>query len=154
SPELNRGFGGRDSNAPRVPSERAFRILRTSATEGCPMRHLRRMGKHLVIGGNGPVGRHILRLLATEGGEAAGVSRTSGLRFDASDADALTRASAGASTLYLCAMPRYDRWPEEFPLLMESTVVAAERVGARIVSIGNTYPYGEGAPPTLTEDLP
>ncbi|NOK17005.1 NAD-dependent epimerase/dehydratase family protein [Corallococcus carmarthensis] len=112
------------------------------------------MGKHIVIGGNGPVGRQIVRLLAADGEESVVVSRSSGLRFDASDADALTRASAGASTIHLCAMPRYDRWPQEFQQLMESTVVAAERVGARIVSIGNTYLYGEGAPSPLTEDLP
>lgn len=37
---------------------------------------------------------------------------------------------------------------------MESTLGAAERVGARIVMVGNVYGYGEDAPDPLVESLP
>lgn len=123
------------------------------------------MAKHVVIGGNGAVGKNIVRLLEAERPDAQSgsvtappevvvVSRTAGLRLDATNADALSRASEGADAIYLAAMPRYDEWPALFPPLMESTVLAAERVGAKIIAIGNVYPYGENAPSTLTEDLP
>jgi nucleoside-diphosphate-sugar epimerase len=112
------------------------------------------MTKYLVIGGNGPVGRHLLDKLAAAGDDAVSVSRTSGLCFDATDADRLSRAAEGAAAIFFAAMPRYDRWPAEFPPLMASAVTAAERTGAQLISIGNLYPYGADAPALLREDLP
>lgn len=112
------------------------------------------MPKHLVIGGNGPVGRHLLAQLTAAGDTALGVSRTTGLQFDATDADRLSRAADGTAAIFFAAMPPYDRWPALFPPLMASAITAAERTGAQLISIGNVYPYGDGAPARLTEDLP
>jgi nucleoside-diphosphate-sugar epimerase len=62
--------------------------------------------------------------------------------LDAADADALLRVVDGARTLFNCAMPRYDRWPQEFPALAAGMLAAAERTGVDYVMLGNVYGYG------------
>lgn len=72
---------------------------------------------------------------------------------DATDAARLAELAAGAATVFNCAMPPYNRWPEEFPPLAAAILAAAERAGADYVMLGNTYGYGPVEGP-LTEDLP
>ena len=59
----------------------------------------------------------------------------------------------GASTIFYCAMPRYDRWPEEFPPIAAAALSAAEHSGADLVTLSNVYGYGH-VPGPLTESLP
>jgi nucleoside-diphosphate-sugar epimerase len=54
-------------------------------------------------------------------------------------------------TLVNCAMPAYDRWPEEFPALGASVLAVAAEVGADLVTLSNVYGYGRVAGP-LRED--
>ncbi len=108
-----------------------------------------------VMVGAGPVGRETARLLAVAGHEVRVVSRggTGGIALDATDGRALAEVSAGAETIFMCAMADYTRWPTDFPPIMAGTVAAAQAVGARLVVLGNIYGYGAGAPSPLTPDL-
>ncbi|RNL63223.1 NAD-dependent epimerase/dehydratase family protein [Nocardioides marmoriginsengisoli] len=107
--------------------------------------------RHLVVGA-GPVGRHVAQLLADRGsdvvvatrsGTDTGIAGVGHLALDASDADALSAATEGASVLYNCANPGdYTSWTTVWPPLAEALLVAAERSGATCAITGNLYPYG------------
>lgn len=75
---------------------------------------------------------------------------------DATDSAALTAAATGATALYNCANPPYDKWPTLWPPMAEALLTAAERSGAVLVTMGNRNqgtgprPYvgaGAGPPP-------
>jgi nucleoside-diphosphate-sugar epimerase len=115
----------------------------------------------LIIGA-GSTGMHTALLLAQAGCEVKIVSRRGGtsshprivhVALDASDAASLAALAEGVSTIFNCAMPRYDRWPQEFPPIAAAVLRAAERSGADLVTVGNVYGYGRVAGP-LTESLP
>jgi nucleoside-diphosphate-sugar epimerase len=116
---------------------------------------------HLVIGA-GPTGTHTALLLAEAGDTVTVVTRRGGgpvhariarVALDVADGDALARLAAGAATVFNCAMPRYDRWPQDFPPLAAAVLRAARHAGAGLVMLGNVYGYGESDVP-LREDLP
>lgn len=114
-----------------------------------------------VVVGAGPVGRETARLLAADGHGVKLVSRSGtavpgvdGVALDAGDAHGLAAASAGAEAIFMCAMAPYHRWPAEFPPIMDGTIAAAERVGARLLVAGNIYGYGAEAPSPLRDALP
>jgi nucleoside-diphosphate-sugar epimerase len=120
------------------------------------------MAKQVVVGA-GPVGRETARLLAERGDDVRLVSRSGtgvpharveAIALDAGNGDALSRVGDGAEVFFMCAMAPYDRWPAEFPPIMNGVASAAETVGARLLVVGNTYGYGEHAPGQLTPDLP
>lgn len=117
----------------------------------------------LVIG-SGPTGTRTAELLADSGAHVTVVSRrgrSSGketerihhITLDATDGDALTDLARGVSTIFNCAMPRYDRWPQDFPPIAEAVLKAAERSGADLVTLSNAYGYGPVAGP-ITESMP
>ncbi|MDT0306453.1 NAD-dependent epimerase/dehydratase family protein [Streptomyces sp. DSM 44917] len=119
------------------------------------------MPTHVVIGA-GPVGSAVARLLAasgervrviTRGGSGPDLPGVERVAADATDADRLSGLTAGAATVFHCAMPPYDRWPELFPPLSEAVLAAAASAGARYLLLGNVYGYGPVDGP-LTEDLP
>lgn len=118
--------------------------------------------RHLVVGA-GPVGRHVAQLLAARGSEVVvatrsgtdtGIGGVTHLPLDASDAEALSAAAAGASVLYNCANPAdYTTWEQFWPPLAAAFLTAAERSGAVYAITGNLYPYGPVDGP-MHEDLP
>jgi nucleoside-diphosphate-sugar epimerase len=73
---------------------------------------------------------------------------------DATDAEAATDASRGASVVYQCLNAPYTDWPKRFPPLQRGVLAAAERHGALLVSLENIYGYGPTAGNAMTEDLP
>lgn len=107
--------------------------------------------RHLVIGA-GPVGRHVAKLLAARGsdlvvatrsGTDTGIAGVQHVVLDASDAEALSLAAAGAAVLYNCANPSdYTSWDRFWPPLAAAFLTAAERSGAVYAITGNLYPYG------------
>lgn len=120
------------------------------------------MGKCVIVGA-GPVGRETARLMALQGEETLLVSRAGkgiqdprvkGVSADATDGETLSRLCAGAEVIFMCAMAPYHQWPAGFPPIMSGVVAAAQRVGARLVVLGNVYGYGEAAPAVLVPDLP
>jgi nucleoside-diphosphate-sugar epimerase len=115
-----------------------------------------------VVVGAGPVGRETARLLAEEGHEVVLTSRNAGsiqagsvrtVSADATDAAKLAAIAKGAEVIFMCAMAPYHRWPTEFFPILDGTVKAAEKVGARLVVLGNLYGYGENASMPVTSDL-
>ncbi|MDB4956936.1 MAG: NAD-dependent epimerase/dehydratase [Myxococcales bacterium] len=112
------------------------------------------MANHLIIGA-GPTGSATARMLADAGDPVTLVSRSGrGPRHpritlraaDAADARALVPLAAGAATIFDCAMPRYDRWVEEFPPLHAAALAATVASGAALITVSNVYPYGRAQP--------
>lgn len=72
---------------------------------------------------------------------------------DAADPAQTRTACAGATVVYHCVQPPYQRWAAEFPPLTQSIADAAAAAGARLVYADNLYAYGPVHGP-ITEDLP
>jgi len=116
-----------------------------------------------VVFGTGPVGRAAIAELNARGEPVRGVNRsgTAGVpegvevvAADASNPGAAAAAASGATAVYNCLNPPYDRWAEMFPPLQDSVVAAAQSEGARFVSFENLYMYGDTGGRPITEDLP
>ncbi|MBB5083990.1 NAD-dependent epimerase/dehydratase family protein [Nonomuraea endophytica] len=115
-----------------------------------------------VIVGAGATGSALARLLADSGEQVRLVTRRGGgpvhpsierVGADAADAARLAELTAGATVLFNCAMPPYDRWPTDWPPLAAALLSAAEHSGADYVMLGNTYGYGPVDGPVI-EGLP
>ncbi|MGO9911534.1 MAG: NAD-dependent epimerase/dehydratase family protein [Acidimicrobiales bacterium] len=116
---------------------------------------------HVVIGA-GAIGSATALELARSGGRVIVVSRRGSgpgvpgielVTADASDATAIARVAAGAAAIYNCANPRYTRWEEDWPPIASGLLSAAERTGARLVTMSNLYMYEPPVKP-LSEDDP
>ncbi|HWD80731.1 MAG TPA: NAD-dependent epimerase/dehydratase family protein [Kribbella sp.] len=112
---------------------------------------------HVVVGA-GAVGSVVARLLLERGEQVRVVTRSGGgpdgVERVAADAKAgLVKYVEGATAIYSCAGPAYDKWTTEWPPLNTALIAAAEASGAVLVTTGNLYGYGpvDGA---MTEDLP
>jgi len=118
-----------------------------------------------VVFGTGATGTWTARYLA-EAGHRVRVVNCSGARgdllpasvevvavADASDPDAAARVAEGAAVVYQCLNPPYERWAELFPPLQRGVIAAAQRTGARYVSLENLYPLGRVSGP-MTEETP
>lgn len=113
------------------------------------------MSVHVIVG-KGPIGSttaqqlldagHEVRILSRSGAPDQGDLRSlSGARHvavDATDVEALTRASAGADVVYNCVNPAYHRWSTDWPPVAEALLAAAETHGAVLVTAANLYVYG------------
>lgn len=118
-----------------------------------------------VIFGTGPAGTWTARALVEAGLRVRAVNRT-GRRpelmpaevevvavADAADPEQAARAAEGAAAVYQCLNPPYHRWAELFPGLQAGVLAAAQRAGARYVSLENLYMYGR-CPGVISEDSP
>jgi nucleoside-diphosphate-sugar epimerase len=117
---------------------------------------------HVVLGATGGAGGALVSELAGGGHRVRAVSRTptadlpegvEPLAADAADPAQARTACAGATVVYHCVQPPYQRWVAEFPPLTQSIADAAAAAGARLVYADNLYAYGPVDGP-LTEDLP
>jgi nucleoside-diphosphate-sugar epimerase len=72
---------------------------------------------------------------------------------DAADPAQTRTACAGATVVYHCVQPPYQRWAAQFPTLTQHIADAAAAAGARLVYADNLYAYGP-VPGPITEDLP
>lgn len=121
--------------------------------------------EHHVIFGTGPVGQAVARELVKRGkmvkminrsgkkpaGVPEGVSVVAG---DVADVNVAKQLAQGASHVYQCTNPPYDKWPELFPALQASTLEAAAAAGAKYIVMENVYMYGDTNGQLITEDLP
>ncbi|HEX8857862.1 MAG TPA: NAD-dependent epimerase/dehydratase family protein [Actinomycetes bacterium] len=117
---------------------------------------------HVVLGATGGAGGALVGELAGRGHQVRAVSRkppaglpagVEPLAADAADPAQTRKACQGATVVYHCAQPPYERWAAEFPTLTQSIADAAAAAGARLVYADNLYTYGPVQGP-LTEDLP
>jgi nucleoside-diphosphate-sugar epimerase len=117
------------------------------------------------IFGTGPVGQGVARELVKRGktvklinrsgqkpeGAPDGVTMAAGDVFDGETAKKLAQ---GATHVYQCTNPPYDKWPELFPALQASTLEAAASAGAKYIVTDNLYMYGDTNGQPLREDSP
>ena len=104
------------------------------------------------------MGSVVARLLVARGEQVRVITRSGtgpdGVERIAADAkNGLTEHVAGATAIYSCAGPPYNKWAAEWPRLGTALVTAAEASGAVLVSTGNLYGYGAVDRP-MSEDLP
>lgn len=119
------------------------------------------MALHVIVG-VGPVGTATAKLLAENGEQVRVISRRGAgpehpaierVKADATDAEQLSKLSAGAVALYNCANPLYHRWLTDWPPLASAMLTAAESSGAVLTIAGNLYGYGPVDGP-ITESTP
>jgi nucleoside-diphosphate-sugar epimerase len=117
---------------------------------------------HVVLGATGGAGGAVVSELAGRGHRVRAVSRrpasdlpegVAQLAADAADPAQARTACQGATVVYHCVQPPYQRWAAEFPALTQSIADAAAGAGARLVYADNLYTYGPVDGP-ITEDLP
>ena len=111
-----------------------------------------------VVVGAGAVGSVVARLLVARGEQVRVITRSGSgpdgaERITADAKTGLTDYVAGATAIYSCAGPAYNKWTTEWPRLGTALVAAAEASGAVLVSTGNLYGYGAVDGP-MSEDLP
>lgn len=118
------------------------------------------MALHVVVG-KGPVGSTTAELLAARGHTVRVLSRSGGRsteavehrQVEATDAEALSAAARGAAAVYNAVNPAYTRWATDWPPIAAALLAAAERTGARLVTMSNLYGYGRPTGP-MTPDSP
>jgi nucleoside-diphosphate-sugar epimerase len=119
------------------------------------------MSQHVIVGA-GPVGSATAKLLAGRGESVTIVTRSgkgpdhpsiTRVAADATDAERLSKLTAGAAALYNCANPQYHKWLTDWPPLAASLLTAAERTGAVLVAANNLYGYGPVSGP-ITPSTP
>jgi nucleoside-diphosphate-sugar epimerase len=117
---------------------------------------------HVVLGATGGAGGALVSELAGRGHWVRAVSRkptadlpegVEQMAADAADPAQTRTACAGATVVYHCVQPPYQRWAAEFPPLTQSIADGAAAAGARLVYADNLYAYGPVHGP-ITEDLP
>jgi len=115
-----------------------------------------------VVVGAGPTGVATATLLAERGDQVRLVSRSGtsspvqgveAVAADATDSKQVAELARGAQTLFNCAMPRYDSWPQLFPPINNALLSAAAEVGSDYVLVGNAYGYPPATGP-ITESMP
>lgn len=113
---------------------------------------------HIVIGA-GPLGSSVARELVGLGKPVRIINRSGSgkvpgaesVAADIADEMSLRGAVSGATVLYQCAQPPYDRWVTEFSALQNRVLEAAVRVGADLVIADNLYAYGPPSGSTISE---
>ncbi len=93
-----------------------------------------------VIFGTGPLGSAVMRELVRQGkrvrmvnrqGKAAEVlSEVEVVKGDATDPANVREVCQGATVVYLCAQPAFNRWAEDFPPIMSGLIEGVAAVGA------------------------
>jgi nucleoside-diphosphate-sugar epimerase len=119
----------------------------------------KKMSEHVIVGA-GAVGSAAALLLAERGEKVRVVSRHGSgpehpgierVTADATDAEELSKLTAGAAALYNCANPQYHQWFTDWPPLASALLTAAERTGAVLASMSNLYGYGPVTGPITTQ---
>ncbi|MFX0116422.1 MAG: SDR family oxidoreductase, partial [Candidatus Hodarchaeota archaeon] len=117
---------------------------------------------HVVLGASGALGSAVVRELAKRGKSLRGVNRNGRstlpegiehVKADITDLNSARKACNGATVIYHCVAPPYNKWTELHPPIMENIIETAANVGAKVVYGDNLYMYGPVDKP-LTEDLP
>ncbi len=116
-----------------------------------------------ILGAGGDIGNKLVKLLAPRNqpfrlvgrnpSPAAGAAETA--VADITDQDQTIRAVAGSSIVHLLIGLKYDltTWQEMWPRVMNNTIEACKRAGAKLVFFDNVYMYGKVSGP-MTEESP
>ena len=118
-----------------------------------------------VIFGTGPVGQAVAYELVKRGKTVKMINRSGKkpgdvagsvtvMAGDVFDANVAKQSAQGATHVYQCTNPPYDKWPEQFPTLQANTLEAAAAAGAKYIVTDNLYMYGDTNGQPIREDLP
>lgn len=119
------------------------------------------MKKFDLVLGTGPLGRAVAEAL-TYDGRSVKFASLSGRRGDLPHEclciDLLApnlsqEVKTGVDRLFMCAAPKYWRWPQELVPMVEGALQLARESGAPMVFADNLYAYGPSSE-TLTETTP
>jgi nucleoside-diphosphate-sugar epimerase len=120
------------------------------------------MGHHLILGAGG-IGLETAIALTRRGeqvtigsrsGTDPGLPGVTATVVDATDADALTTASAGVDTIINAMNPKsYVHWDRDWPPVAHAVLSAAQRSEVGLVTVSNLYGYGRVDAP-MTEETP
>ena len=115
-----------------------------------------------ILGAGGVVANELVPLLIAKkqpvrvvGRNAKSSAGAQAITADVTDLEQTIAAVAGSKTVYLLVGLKYDRkiWRELWPKIMDNTIEAAKRAGAKLIFFDNVYMYGpvKGA---MTEQTP
>ncbi|MEN9982442.1 MAG: hypothetical protein RI918_411 [Pseudomonadota bacterium] len=117
---------------------------------------------HTVLGA-GPVAKATVSALLARGLSVRVVHRSGTfpkhpdlevMAADITDIAQLTQALNGSAVVYMCAMPAYHRWVEEFDVMISNILQACATAGSAMVFADNLYMYQESPNAPLTESTP
>src|SRR6266704_1853581 len=118
---------------------------------------------HVVLGATGGAGGALVSELAGRGHRVRAVSRKPAADLpegveqraaDAADPAQTRKACEGATVVYHCVQPPYQRWAAEIPPLMAERLLAAHRSGTLQVAIGRSSDYyGPGGANSFVGDI-
>jgi len=116
-----------------------------------------------ILGAGGTIGDKLAKLLAARNQPFRVVGRspqptpgaTETLAADLTDRDQTIRAVAGSTVVHLLVGLKYDHkvWQAVWPRIMDNTIEACKRAGAKLVFFDNVYMYGRVRGP-MTEETP
>ncbi|NHE56770.1 NAD-dependent epimerase/dehydratase family protein [Cyclobacterium plantarum] len=119
---------------------------------------------HTILGSSGNIGMQLAKDLSKYTDNIRLVSRNpkpihgeeSLLKADLLVGSQVDAAVEGSDTVYLVAGITYKTrlWQEQWPLIMENTIQACQRYGAKLVFFDNMYCYDPGHVGHLTEETP
>jgi nucleoside-diphosphate-sugar epimerase len=118
---------------------------------------------HTILGAGGSVSQALAGQLAERKLPFRLVSRTAvsasagseAVAADLTHREQIIDAVAGSRVVYLLAGLKYDRklWAATWPRVMDNTIEACKRAGARLIFFDNVYMYGRVRGP-MTEETP
>ncbi|HMS27748.1 MAG TPA: NAD-dependent epimerase/dehydratase family protein [Burkholderiaceae bacterium] len=73
---------------------------------------------------------------------------------DVNNLTQLTTAFKDSAVVYMCAMPAYHRWAQEFDVMMANVLAACQANGSNLVFADNLYMYQESPNAALMETTP
>lgn len=116
-----------------------------------------------ILGAGGAIGNGLVKLLAERNRpfrvvgrnpqRTPGASETTAA--DLTDREQTIRAVAGSAVVYLLVGLPYDHrvWQEAWPRVMDNTIEACKRAGAKLIFFDNVYMYGK-VDDAMTEETP
>lgn len=116
----------------------------------------------LVLGATGGIGGEVARTLVKKGWHVRALARRPGQRGDfewlrgdvMNEYDVVQAATGVELIVHAVNPPGYQRWADLVLPMIDHSITAAERSGARILLPGTVYNYGPQAFPLLTEASP
>jgi len=116
-----------------------------------------------ILGAGGDIGNKVVKLLAAANQPFRIVARNPGftpgatetVAADITDLEQTIRAVAGSSVVHLVIGLKYDHkvWLEMWPRIINNTIEACKRSGAKLIFFDNVYMYGKVNGP-MTEETP
>ena len=120
------------------------------------------MKLHTILGANGTIATELIPVLKAHNEQIRVISRSAkaqegleAVQADVLDYDQLEKAVAGSSVVYLLVGITYNAalWKKDWPVIMDHTIRACKKAGAKLVFFDGVYMYGR-VKGEMTEETP